>query len=241
MWNEVVRAARDAARAVVPVACPGCGALDVKWCDECEALWWEPPYRAESSAGRLDVLDRASLPVWAIAPLTGAAHGMVAAWKDGGRRDMDCLMEEAVARAAVAIAGALEGVPGPVAVVPAPARAASTRRRGVDLPRSLAEASARVLAEVGVTAVCTPVLSIGGTSSRTQSARERWRGASTSIAVNTPPERALPALLVDDVLTTGATLAGCARAWEDAGGTVLAGLVLAVAQPLPSSLRLGLV
>ncbi|PKQ25480.1 MAG: hypothetical protein CVT64_09760 [Actinobacteria bacterium HGW-Actinobacteria-4] len=249
MWDAVTRAAhgakraaQDVARAVVPVACPGCGALDVLWCDECEALWWEPPFRAESAAGRLDLLDRAVMPVWAVAPLTGPAHGMVAAWKDGGRRDLDALMEAAIARAAGTepVAAALARIPGPITVIPAPARATSTRRRGVDLPLLLARAVATALRDAGVDAACTPALSIGGTSSRRQSARERWRGASTSVAPGVHPERTGPAVIVDDVLTTGATLAGCVRAWEAAGGTVLAGLVLAVAQPLPSGRKVGL-
>lgn len=230
-----VRAARDLARLVVPVNCPGCGAHDVRWCEECEAAWWEAPLRSESSAPRLDTDGRAPLPVWAIAELAGPSHAMVVAWKDGARRDLDRLFADAMERAAVAIAPALEGggvreSRTAVAVVPVPARSASTRARGIDLPRLLANAAAAGLNSAGVSADVRPILSIGRGEQRGASARQRWRqsGSMRANGISAPPAIAL---LVDDVITTGATFAAAVRALDVTFLTVGGGLCVASAPP----------
>ena len=230
-----VRAARDLARLIIPVACPGCGRRDVKWCDECEAPWWEAPLRSESAAPRLDVEGAAALPVWAIAELAGSSHTMVGAWKDAGRRDLDRFFADAMTRAAMVISPALEGW-GEVAVVPVPARAASTRRRGVDLPGLLAIAAAQGLAASGLPARAQPMLGIGRGEQRGASARERWRQAS-AIRVRATPQVQGIALLVDDVMTTGATIAAAARALDVTLLTAAAGLCLATAPPRGAAAR----
>lgn len=232
--RTAARAARDIARLVVPVNCPGCGAHDVRWCEDCEAAWWDTPLRSESSAPRLQIDGIAPLPVWAIAELTGPSHAMVVAWKDGGRRDLDRLFADAVERAAATIAPALgvggQGASGPVAVVPVPARAASTRARGIDLPGLLAHAAVAGLASAGVLSSVRPVLTIGRGEQRGASARQRWRqaGAMRVIRTDGPPAHAL---LVDDVMTTGATIAAAVRALEVTFLTVAAGLCVAAAPP----------
>ena len=224
-----VRAARDLARLVVPVACPGCGLADVKWCEDCAAPWWELPLRSESSAPRLDVQGRARLPVWAIAELAGPQHSMIGAWKDAGRRDLDRFFADAAGRAAAGIAPQFTGL-GPVSVVPVPSRASSTRRRGIDQPLLLADAAARGLASGGVDAQVADVLAIGKGEQRGASARERWRQAS-SVHVRRAPEAPGVALLVDDVMTTGATIAAAARAIDVTFLTTAAALCLAAAPP----------
>lgn len=233
--RSIARGATDLARLVVPVACPGCGLHDVRWCDECAAPWWEPPVRWESAAPRLDISGRPALPVWAISELAGGNHAMVVAWKDGGRRDLDRFFAEAVERAAMVIAPALAGalppdLVGGVAVVPVPARSSSTRRRGIDLPALLARAAAQGLSRSGVDADVRPVLAIGRGEQRGASARQRWRQAGSLRVKRDVGEPAL-ALLVDDVMTTGATLAAAMRALEVTFLTAAAGLCVAAAPP----------
>ena len=132
--RAVERAARDIARLIVPVACPGCGEHDVRWCDDCAAPWWEAPLRSESLAPRLDIEGRPPLPVWAIAELAGASHSMIVAWKDGGRRDLDRFFADAACRAAAHVAAALDvgrgPVGAPIAVVPVPARSREHAKKG---------------------------------------------------------------------------------------------------------------
>lgn len=221
----------DAGRLVLPVACAGCGTPDVPWCEECEAPWWEEPRRSEGSAPRLDALDPA-LPVWAVTVLDGPAHVTVAAWKDGGRRDLDARLAAAMARAAAAVAPALgaavAGGAGPLGVVPCPARAAHTSRRGVDLPGLLAAGAVRGLGQRGVEARVRPLLRPARGSSRGAGDRERWR-ASAPVATRALAGPPAPVVLVDDVLTTGATLARAVAALEKSGTVAVAAVVLAVA------------
>lgn len=229
--RAVVAVARDVARLVVPVECPGCGLADVRWCEECEALWWEQPVRCESGAPRL-VRVSTTTPVWAAAALEGPAHGMVAAWKDGGRRDLDGFFRRAAARLAEAVADSL---PEALVVVPAPSRPRSVRARGEDLPALLADAVAAALRREGTSARVVGALRIGAGEQRHASARGRWSQAA-SMRLARPLPAGWPVLLVDDVVTTGATLASASSALPRDLNPLVGALVLAHA-PTPGAKR----
>jgi len=230
--GAVVALARDVSRALVPVACPGCGLPDVRWCGDCAAPWWEAPFRADEGAGRLDVVGRVALPVWSIAPLAGPCHLMIAAWKDGARRDMDAFFDAAMARATRSVGPVLDAV---TVVVPVPGRPSSTRRRGTDLTGRLAEAAAAALARGRAAPRVARCLRHRGGESRGLGARARWTGGASGIVAARAP-RGEVALLVDDVVTTGASLARSCAALERSGLAVAAALTLAAA-PAPGAIR----
>ncbi len=223
------------ARAIVPVVCPGCGRPDVRWCGDCAAPWWEAPYRSESGAGRLDVLGRAPLPTWSVAPLVGPPQLMVGAWKDGGRRDMDPFFRDAMARAVASLAGALHPIS---VVVPVPARPASTRRRGLDLPGLLAEAAASALSRTNGSVLVSRCLRNSGGEARGLGSRARWSGSALRADPRLAPGGRM-ALLVDDVVTTGASLARSCEALERAGVAVAAAVTLAATPPPGANRDLG--
>ena len=208
--------ARDAARLLVPVACAGCGLDDVPLCESCSAPWWEEPFRAEEGAGRLVVMGRVPLPVWAIAHLDGAEQRAIGVWKDGRRRDLDRFFALAAARAAAYVQTSL---PGNLVVVPVPSKRRSVRRRGVSIGAMLAGAVGR---ELG--APVEAALRAAGATSKGRSSVGRWDAAGVGVARHVGTR---PVLLVDDVMTTGATLARATDVLEASGTPVVGALVLA--------------
>ena len=238
--------ARELARLVVPVSCPGCGRPDLPCCPACAALLHGPLLRAEATAPRLDRLDGvAPLPVWALTRYADEVRGLVVAWKDHGRVDLDRVLAPALERAGGQVAAAVgDAAAGrTVLVVPAPSTASSRRARGRDHLAPPARAVVRGLRGAGVAARAVPALRrLRGPDQVGLGARARGRNLANAVVVR---GRALPTgggppacLLLDDVVTTGATLAAGERALEAAGADVVAALVVA-ATPPPGRRRTG--
>jgi predicted amidophosphoribosyltransferase len=150
---------------------------------------------------------------WSAAPYADAARGLVAALKFGARIG---LAEDAAAViAGRAPANLLAG-----AIVPVPGAPLRRRRRGFDS----AEAIAAALAE-------RTGLPIAPRLARTQSRRQVGRPRAERVAdpprvhLHSPPP--IQAVLVDDVVTTGATLGACATALRSAGASGVVAVTLA--------------
>ena len=196
------------------VACGGAAGASEPLCGGCRAaLRWLPPVCvsvALPAAG--DARGPAAvLPVWAPVAYEGPARDLLHAFKFGGRAALaDAMAAHIAARAP---AGLLGGV-----LVPVPIHQRRLRRRGFSQAAVLAAALAR---RTGLPVA--PCLARGGDPSpqagRGRHARLAAPGG--AIAAQAAPHRAL---LVDDVVTTGATLAACAAALR-AAGTAEAGAV----------------
>ncbi|MCL1869340.1 MAG: ComF family protein [Promicromonosporaceae bacterium] len=227
---------RDLTRLLLPVECPGCGAPDVPWCPRCAALLTAPPRRVESDAPRLDRLDGvAPLPVWALARYEGPVRGVVVAWKDRGRADLDRLLGPAAAAAARALRPDVAADGSPLLVVPAPSSGASRRARARDHLHAVSRAVAGALGGTHA-----PVLrrvrgsdQVGlGVRARGGNVAVRVDQAALARAAARRGASGRPVcLLLDDVVTTGATLAVAERSLEAAGADVIGAFVLAATPP----------
>ena len=171
-----------------------------------------------------------AVPVWVVADYGGPTAALIRSWKDGGRRDLARPLSRALAAALHAAWLDAAGPAGTV-VVPVPSGPANRRRRGGDpvadlARRAVGELRRQRLAGPGDLRVI-PVL-----RHRRQVADqaglgvvERSRNLAGALHL---PDRWLPlvagagVLVVDDVVTTGASSAEAARALGCAGVRVLA-------------------
>lgn len=213
-------ASLDALSVLLPVACAGCARPDRGLCRECRAALTGPPVRRRLEGG---------LEVVAALPYDGVVRRSILAFKESGRTDL--------ARAlAVPLAAALDAAlttcsmehPGMVGIrlCPVPPGANSQRRRGFDPVRLLARhAAARPIErmlrrETGATQKLLGVDERRANIAGTMSVRHSLEG--------------VPVLLVDDVITSGATFEEAARAIVEAGGSLVGAVALA-ATPLRSA------
>lgn len=211
-WLDAIR--RSVLDVLVPPICASCGRPGVSLlCERCRI----PALPA------LDVL-----PSGLDDAIAGVAHsGAAAAWMarfkypQPGLRGLDPAAE-AVVRSWVLDAATRQPWR-PDAIVPVPLHASARHRHGLDPPRVLAEALAH-LADRPVPRDC--VVRVRDTPSQTglgrSARRQNVRGAFEARA--TVPARIW---LVDDVVTTGATLSACAAALRGGGATEIRGLCAA--------------
>ncbi|OUE26378.1 DNA utilization protein GntX [Clavibacter michiganensis] len=236
----------DALAVVAPVSCAGCGAPDRAVCPACrQALVAAPLVRRlelPACAALHGRMPAARIPVGCGAAYAAPWPALLSAFKEEGRTDAARAMAPSLVRAlaaAVALAAADADAHGealgadrtgrpiaaPLAVLPVPSPAASVRRRGYAPVEVL-------LARAGVRPLRLGPLRLPPLRFTRRPADQAGLGVAAREAnlrgslVARADLSGRRVVVVDDVLTTGATLREACRAVRAAGGEVVACAVL---------------
>jgi predicted amidophosphoribosyltransferase len=215
---------------VLPVECAGCGCPRTELCERCRGLLGGAgSVRRVRPAAEPDGLP----PVYAAGRYGDEVRAVVLAHKERGALGLAGPLGRALAGAALSA-----GAAAPAALlVPVPSARSAVARRGHDATARMALAAARELRRQGVRARAVAVL-----RQRRPVADQALLDAAARLANLTGAVRAVggragllsaaPVVLVDDLMTTGASLTVAARAVRAAGGRVTGAAVVAGAEPV---------
>lgn len=221
---------------LLPRSCAGCANPGARVCDAC--LVDLADLRLSRSAGRAvqvrpDPCPDPWPPCYAWGRYEGVSARLLRAAKDGGRRDVLSLLAVLLAHS---LAAALAGAGGEALVIPAPSAPRTRRARGDHPVHTLGQ---QALRHLDVDRPLRDVLATArGVSDQARLGQaERWANLSEAVVVR-PRFRSIVrgqrVVLIDDVVTSGATMAACARACRDAGAReVRAATVLAARRGHP--------
>ncbi|WP_327109844.1 phosphoribosyltransferase family protein [Nocardia sp. NBC_01730] len=190
---------------ILPTACGGCGLAGTAWCADCGAALAAPPVRVRP---RTDP----GVPCWALGPYRGPGRRAVLAAKERGRRDL----AEPLGAALAGGLARLRSSDRPLVLVPAPSRAAAARRRGGDPVLRTASVAARCLPDSRVVSVLRVWRGVRDSVGLTSGERVHNLGGRVTTVPGCASEWGIPkdaeVVVVDDVLTTGATARESVRA-----------------------------
>ena len=205
---------------VLPLECGGCGAPGTRWCDICAAALRV----AEDQPHLVTLRADPGVPVFALGRYAGTRREAILALKEHGRTDLVPPLARALA---LGIHRLLSWgvVDLPLTVVPAPTRRSAARRRGGDpVARVATIATQHHPAVTVVPALRMKALvrdSVGLDSGN------RERNVAGRVVLTARPPRNTDVLLVDDIVTTGATAAESVRTLQTSGAHVVGVLTLA--------------
>ncbi|MGW4896937.1 ComF family protein [Kitasatospora sp. NPDC004240] len=205
---------------LLPAPCAGCRTGRSQLCPAClEELEQAPPVPT-------------ALPwVHAAARYADPVRGLLLAHKERGALRLAAPLGEALARAVRSSLGPRAGY-APLLLVPVPSARSAVRARGHDPTARLAGAAARALRRQGLDARAAPLLRHTRPVADQSGLRAAERARNLHHALAVPPRArqrlaGRQAVPVDDLVTTGASLAEAARALAEAGSPPSAGAAVA--------------
>ncbi|MBV9291408.1 MAG: ComF family protein [Frankiales bacterium] len=217
---------------VLPASCAGCGAAGDVVCARCR----------QSLAGSASPAwprpsPRGLPPPWAVTAYAGATRSLLLAYKEDGVVGLRPVLGAALATSVAAAVDKSRGVDRatPLVLVPVPSARRARRTRGEDVVARLAERAAADLRRCGrwvsilpALRHCRPVADSAGLN-----AAARARNLDGAFALRRGVGSHLTGatvVVVDDLITTGATLAEASRVLREAGARIVAVATIAATQ-----------
>lgn len=208
---------------ILPLECGGCGAPSTRWCAACAEELVPGPDAPRVITPRIDP----GVPVFALGRYAGPRRRAIVAMKDRGRSDLVVPLSRSLALGIHRLLrwGLLDV---PLIIVTAPTRGWSARQRGGDPVTRIATLATAGHPDITVVRALRMTPWARDSAGLDSAARERNIAGRVSLT-----RRRLPApgelLLVDDIVTTGATARESVRVLQAAGVRVSAVLTLAAA------------
>ncbi len=211
---------------IFPSRCIGCSRLGISICSECRKQWHPHIYQREINwSGE-------NFPVLSAIQYSPIASRVLLSAKESQIRAADQLIVNGIVHSLNTFVKRY----GSAALVPVPSRKSANRKRGRNF---LQEITSQVAVEVGFSS---HTLLTHGRKVRDQSALnivDRSENVSGAFAVNPEFTAQFSAgntgpkiIVIDDLITTGATLSEAIRALRTAGFTVLGAVTSCTAKPL---------
>ncbi len=212
--SEAMTAFIDAAAdLLLGATCAGCRAPGWGVCAACRAMLRTQPHPVRGPGG---------LPVTAACPYRPVLEHLIPRYKDDGALHLERLLARLLGTALAAA----DPAPG-VVLVPVPSLPRNVRARGFDHARRIARRTARAH---GLESIALLRRARDGIDQAGLGRGARRSNMESGMSARPSPR---PVLIVDDVMTTGATLAEAARALEHAGVKVVGAVVIAEVENYP--------
>lgn len=185
------------------IGCAGCGLSGITWCSECATEVTPEPFEVEPG-------------MWAAGRWQGRLRSAILAWKLGQVAHMDRLLAWHIAASFLFL-----DPPESCVLVPVPTTWRSRRERGRHIVLDLCQEAATMLRsqQLDVRVEQSVRLSRQTKDQSALTARMRAHNVRGSMRIRRIPM--VPVVIVDDIVTTGATLAEMRRVLENAGADVI--------------------
>lgn len=205
---------------IFPSRCLGCRQLGIGICSQCRASWHPHIYRSNVFASGI------SFPVYSAVAYSLVAQKVLLGAKEAALHDADQLIHQALTHSLAYFYSEI----GIADLVPIPSRKINTRKRGRDfILEQTYELSQQP--SVQVRAILSHARRVKDQTTLNSRSREINLSQSMKCA-NQVESPNIPVIIIDDLVTSGATLREAGRALSAAGYKVIGAVTACVAKPL---------